>query len=252
MGGGVGQTSVPPCAHDVESWARHYAGTLTILLHRRRHARGLSEDVLQDLWLSLLRAPPPEAVATDPHRLSAWLVGAARRRLSDYARKEARRREVPLADHPSVVVGDEVESDCQELAERVQTVLANLAASGSAESARLLRLRFIEGRSTAEIGEVLGVSPRVVSTRLQRAKRRFRREWRSGGGVRRAWSDRHRWSRVRHRMRGRRFFRDTFSRAERLYGWRRPSIRAVFGEHDVTSLPLCSRPPPVHGRHPRC
>jgi RNA polymerase sigma factor (sigma-70 family) len=199
-----------------------------LVVLRRARARHFIDDALQDLWLNLLTAPPSAEVAVDHDRLFAWLSGAARRRLVDLIRRESRRRQVPLADAPDAAVPSR---EREENALRVRAVLAELSASGSSSVARLLELRYIEERSVAEIGRELKLSPRVVSARLQRAKRKFREVWllRGGGRMLTEWT----WSISR-------FFRVTFSPSERLTFWSDHHRRIAMKRFPGALLLLCA------------
>jgi DNA-directed RNA polymerase specialized sigma24 family protein len=57
---------------------------------------------------------------------------------------------------------------------------------GAEPAARLIELRYLDGLRPATIGEMLGLTARQVSARLQRAKKAFRRAWahRQGRGGR--------------------------------------------------------------------
>jgi RNA polymerase sigma factor (sigma-70 family) len=174
----------------LSGWCGRLHHDLAKSFSRRACWASHAEDALQELWLSLLDSPPPADVASNPDRLRAWLTGAARNLLIDQIRREARRRQVPLPQ----VAADESEPlgqlERHESEFRVRDTLARMRGGRGRVNARILEMRYAEGRSVKEIAERLGMSPRDVSVRLQRAKRRFRRMWaQRGGGARKTRGD---------------------------------------------------------------
>lgn len=174
-----------PLIDRVGRWFRDYHPEL---LRRLRHAArpGVSvEDALQDLWLAVLSTPLPAGVTEDPNRLRAWLWGVARRRFLDVTRREARRLQGSLGDPPTAGLDPSAVAEARESESDVHHVLTRLATGRSAVNVRLLELRYCDGLSLADIGRRFNMSPREVTVRLQRAKRKFRRAWaqRRGGGA---------------------------------------------------------------------
>ena len=152
----------------------HHVGT-------KRNAE-LLREALQEMWLGLLHTQPPNEVAADLQRLFAWLLVAVRRRMVDMLRRERLRKHYALEDTRTISDDTSAETVQHESLERVRSVLDALASNAESD-ARLLKMRYYENRSVAQIAEALGVTARVVSARLQRAKRKFRERWlRAGGG----------------------------------------------------------------------
>lgn len=161
----------------VSVWHVAFHDALTECVGRFAMDAERCNDALQDLWLAVLLEEPPQSVREDAARLLGWLTCIARRRLIDFLRRERGRRQVPLGELVARDTGS-----CEEVGRCVRAVLASMAVEGDGAAARLLEQRFIEGRSVADIAHEMKLSPRVVSLRLQRAKRKFRNTW-GGGGV---------------------------------------------------------------------
>jgi RNA polymerase sigma factor (sigma-70 family) len=173
------RTVLVNCAtsRELTRWHREFQRALVAALRKRSGSARFRDDALQELWTSVIRAPPSPEVADDSARLLAWLIGAARRRLSDHLRREKRRRQTLLIDLP-----DDTDAEREDEAQRVHAVLAAMSAGEDSRAAQLLELQFIEGQSVAAIARLLNVPPRAISARIQRAKGKFRQAWLAGGG----------------------------------------------------------------------
>ena len=165
----------------VERWCAAHGGRLAQIASEQTRNGELVRDALQEVWLGLLRCRPPDAVAADPQRLFAWLLVAVRRRAVDLLRRERLRSHRSLDEAADLAPDTPTEAARREEGERVRSVMDSLAANCKGD-ARLLELRYFDERSVAEIAELLGLTPRAVSARLQRAKRKFRDAWLAGGG----------------------------------------------------------------------
>jgi RNA polymerase sigma-70 factor (ECF subfamily) len=104
--------------------------------------------------------------------VSTWLYRIAHNLVANWHRDTARRtRSLPklgLAE-PDDPVEDLIS---RELREKVRRAVAKL----SAERQRLIALKFSEGLSNAEIGEILGKSEGAVKLLLHRTIKRLRQE----------------------------------------------------------------------------
>ena len=160
---------------------------------------------MQEAWLHAWLKPPPTEVAND-QRLRAWLAQIVHRCAIDLTRRQ--RPHAPLT-------GNEVARDSaarDELANLVRPALKRLAVTHFA-SARLLERHYFDGLPVCELATELGVTSRVVSARLARAKKKLRAilEEMGWGGRFLSESEKSSESRV------------VFGRAVRLHGARDPS-----------------------------
>lgn len=163
----------------VERWCGAHGGRLAQIASEQTRNGELVRDALQEVWLGLCTLGPPDEVAADPQRLFAWLLIAVRRRVVDLLRRERLRSHRSLDEAADFAKDTPTEAARRESGERVRSVMDSLAANCEGD-ARLLELLYFDDRSVAQIAELLGLTPRAVSARLQRAKRKFRDAWRGG------------------------------------------------------------------------
>lgn len=124
---------------------------------------GLADDAVQDAWLTAAR----KLRDFDPDRgpFEAWVCGIAANVVRNYLRAKARRSERvrPLASDPAQ----------PEAAERGEWVALALAALPERYE-RVLRAKYLDGRSVAEIAAAWGESEKAVESLLTRARQAFR------------------------------------------------------------------------------
>jgi RNA polymerase sigma-70 factor, ECF subfamily len=144
------------CARDV------YAYVASLL-----RDRAASEDVTSQAFERALSRRGSFDARRGTQR--AWLFAIARNAALDELRR--RRRTVALVAEPAAPVP--VDGVDEETAVRRATVRAALAGLG-ARDRELIALKFHAGLGTAEIAEVLGISPTNASTRVHRAVTRLR------------------------------------------------------------------------------
>ena len=134
----------------------------------RRRAGTAAEDLLQDIYLVVLRSGSRFRTSDD---FRGFVVGLARRFVRA-GRERSRCTEATVFEVDGVVAR---EPNAFALIERRQVAgLIELAVEAlPAEQRSCLRLLLGEDRSAAEIAGELGVSLSTVATRLQRAKLRL-------------------------------------------------------------------------------
>ena len=166
-----------------ELFARHHRRAYD-LAYRVLGDTGLASDAVQESFLTIYRKGARfEARA----RFTSWLHRVVLNRCIDMQRRERRHRMVPLAtggaaDDPDAAgagvpepSGDPRENPLTrslgaERAELVRTAIRRL----SPKLAEVVVLRYPQGRSYEEIGEILGVPPGTVKSRLNRAQSALR------------------------------------------------------------------------------
>lgn len=151
---------------DVAAWRTWYEAEYPALegyvLWRCGSLRDLADDILQDTWLAAvrrLRRFDPEAGP-----FHGWLCGIAANVLRNHLRARRRRtnRHEPLASDPAAVD--------HRRAERVAEALATLPE----RSERVLRMKYLDRRSVAEIAAACGETEKAVESLLSRARAAFR------------------------------------------------------------------------------
>jgi RNA polymerase sigma-70 factor (ECF subfamily) len=146
-----------------ESFASLYA----YVLWRCGGLRDRADEVSQETWLTAvrrLRAFDPSAGS-----FAAWLRGIAANVLRNHFRREKQRtrRTQPLESEMLAV------EEKREEAERIATALGSLPAHYEA----VLRMKYLEGRSVADIAAERGESPKAVESQLSRAREAFRQAY---------------------------------------------------------------------------
>lgn len=147
---------------------------------RKLHDPSLAEDLVHDVF---------EAVMTNRARfdgrsaLRSWLVGVLKHKLVDLIRDRARHRSLEVAGHGDVDGDDEHGWPCldwtspepgpEEIAEQRCRLRHTLACiSGFPQPLRrMVELRLLHERPTAEVCEALHISPDNLFVSLHRARR---------------------------------------------------------------------------------
>ena len=133
------------------------------------------EDLMQEVLISAWRNLPN---FRGDAGLRAWVLGIARHKVEDYYRKRIREAEVEDGDtvtsEPAISsqIQDQIEADH----ERVHKTLAQLPeAYGLA-----LILRYRDGKSLREMGQLAGKTEKAMERLLARARESFRKSWNDG------------------------------------------------------------------------
>jgi RNA polymerase sigma-70 factor (ECF subfamily) len=126
-----------------------------------------AEDVLQTLFLRLLQANLPQALFRNP---AGYLYRAAVNASINVIR--SRKRFVSAGPELLDVALDEEHSrNAEDLHRRLMEAIAGL----NQKDIHVLVLRYVHGRSDAQIAEVLGVSRGSIAMRLFRSRLRLRK-----------------------------------------------------------------------------
>lgn len=145
--------------NDPGALVRQYAPSVYRLAYARTGSRADAEDVMQEVFLRLIKAKP--AFDSEAHA-KAWLLRVAANCASDLFRLPWRKRESPL----------EEDLPAPEEPERGSVTEAVLALP--ARYRVPIHLYYYEGYSVAEIAEMIGKSQGTVKSRLYRARELLR------------------------------------------------------------------------------
>lgn len=137
-------------------------------IYRYCLARGLGREDAEDVAIEVAQQSPVKPVANE---LRMYMIGMARRKIADHFRKKR-----PLVDGTSFSEN----STCLNVDGKldVQRVLNVL----SETHRECLILKYVNGLSSEEIGEILEISSGGVDSLLQRARKSFASEWKSMHG----------------------------------------------------------------------
>jgi RNA polymerase sigma-70 factor (ECF subfamily) len=132
--------------------------------------RDLTEEVVQETWLIAVR----RIRSFDPERgsFAGWLRGIAANILSNYFRSARRRSSQVQSLNGQCPVRQpaEAHSGEPELAERIAEALTTLPERYEA----VLRAKYLEQQSVAQIAELWKETPKAVESLLTRARQAFR------------------------------------------------------------------------------
>jgi RNA polymerase sigma-70 factor (ECF subfamily) len=151
-----------------------YADTVySFIEHRLQPNVSQAEDLTQEVFLAALRS-------IDAYRgfssLRQWLLGIARNKVQDYYRQRVREMAVEDTNAAELTVDHNLagEVDGERQRQRTLEVLRRMREDYSA----LLRWRYWEGKSTAEIAALTGRTQKGVERALARARNQFSGLWR--------------------------------------------------------------------------
>ena len=142
--------------------ARLYAPAVYRLAYARTGSRADAEDIMQEVFLRLLRARPN---LTGPEHAKAWLLRVTANCACDFFRAPWRRREGPLEENTPAPEG-----------EREDETVLQAVISLPAKYRIPIHLYYYEQLSVAEIAEIMGKSQGTVKSRLFRARAQLREQ----------------------------------------------------------------------------
>ncbi len=150
-------------------YERH-APWLSVRLTRRCNDPGLVAEVLQDTFVATWRGA---GGFRGDGAVGAWLWGVAIRRLVSRLRKRGPRDEVPS---PDIRSGSETSAEERVLAGVEYGDVGLALARLSPEMRAVVQATVLDGLTTREAAQLLGIPRNTVKTRLHRAKAQLRRE----------------------------------------------------------------------------
>lgn len=182
-----GQLVSRAASGDSAAWRELYdahAGRVVAYLLRSGFAHGDADDLTQDTFLRALRS----LRGFDPARgaFAAWLGAIAR----NVARKHWHRRGQPDNFDPDLAAdvladpADGPNAGAAEAARREEMdAVADCIARLPEELARIVRLRYVEGRTTRGVAEAAGTPEATVRVRLAETHDRLRQCLKSKGVI---------------------------------------------------------------------
>lgn len=145
-----------------EALYRQTAGPLRAYVVRVIGSTTPAEDIVQESYLRLLRAPPPTA---DPGQLRAYLFRIASNLIRDSWRRQQRERGSPghgALDAVAVNPDFPLRLDMARVFEQLRP-----------QQRQLMWLAYVEGADHREIAAALGLRERSVRVLLHRARRKL-------------------------------------------------------------------------------
>ena len=154
-------------------YERH-APWVSVRLARRCNDPGVVAEVLQDTFAAVWRGA---AGFRGEGEVAGWLWGVAIRRLVSRLRSRGHTFEVPVAE---VFLGSALSVEEQVLSGVEYGDLGRALSRLSPEMRAVVQATVLDGLSTREASQLLGVHQGTVKTRLHRAKVQLRRELMEG------------------------------------------------------------------------
>jgi RNA polymerase sigma-70 factor (ECF subfamily) len=157
-------------AGDEQAWQlwydECYDGVYAYVLWRCGGLRDHADELVQETWLTAVR----RLGTFDPGRgsFAGWVRGIAAALARNHFRRTIRRRALPLP--PDLAGPPADDSQRREQAEQVAEALARLPEHYEA----VLRAKYLDGASVADIAQARGDSPKAVESLLSRAREAFR------------------------------------------------------------------------------
>jgi len=132
------------------------------------------EELFTDVWSQAVRSIDGYG---DRGSLEGWLLGIARHLSAAHLRRrsQARARGTVSGVEDLVDEGTPAPADASTDAEELAPILLAVVHADS-ERSRLFRLRYLEGRTNAEIARCLGTTEKAIEGRLRRARDGARRD----------------------------------------------------------------------------
>jgi RNA polymerase sigma-70 factor (ECF subfamily) len=131
-------------------------------------------DVLQEAWIAISRRI---GRLGDPSAFPAWAYRITSNKSRDWIRRRQRMRRADQAYGERWREAENGENPAERNYADLREALADLAGRDRA----ILSLRYEDGFSTAEIGEILGIPAGTVKSRLHYARQRLRRFFEENG-----------------------------------------------------------------------
>ena len=166
---------VPP--PDLDLVFREHHSTVFRAAYRVTGNAGDAEDVLQTVFMRLLRRPPEaEAVGN----MEGYLRRAAVNAALDLIRSRQAAPHIPLEDvAPMLPESAPLAPDRLYQSTEIRHWLRKAVARLSPRAAEMFALRFFEGSDNSEIARALGSTPASVAVTLSRTRDRIQQEFRA-------------------------------------------------------------------------
>ena len=162
---------LPSPVDQLDRLYREHASLVLRTAYRITGSNADAEDVLQTVFLRLVRRDEMDALEPNP---AAYLRRASVNAALDLMRARKRAPHVGLDEVSARAAGTSLQSiqEDREIHDRVRLAVAKL----NPRAAEMFVLRYFEGYSNGEIAEMLGMSKMVVPVLLHRARARVREE----------------------------------------------------------------------------
>jgi RNA polymerase sigma-70 factor (ECF subfamily) len=171
------QTSGIPPGLDLDRIFREHHNTVFRAAYRVTGNASDAEDVMQTVFLRMLRRAPDAAVVGN---MDAFLRRAAVNSALDLIRSRQAAQNVPLEEvAPQLPENPSLAPDRVQRSAEIRQWLREAVARLSPRAAEMFALRFFEGQGNPEIAQSLGTTAASVAVTLSRTRDRIQQEFRS-------------------------------------------------------------------------
>lgn len=164
---------LPPPAQALESLFQEHHGRVFGAAYRVTGSAQDAEDVLQTVFLRLLRRQ--DELHLDPNP-NAYLHRAAVNASLDLLRSKNRSSSLPLDDFDFATQAVDAEPERRQADREVRGQLREALLQLSPKNAEIFTLRFLEDMSNREIAKTLGMTQTAVGVAVHRARNQVKKE----------------------------------------------------------------------------
>lgn len=166
--------AVPDPPGEVETLFQQHHKHIFRAAHRVTGSTADAEDVLQTVFLRLVKSPEGYDLTENPQ---AYLSRAAINASLDLIRSRGRARSVGLDDAPvELIAVKSANPEVQHADRELQILIRKAVGRLGATAAEMFVLRYYEGYDNGEIARLMGTSQMVVGVVLHRARTKLRKE----------------------------------------------------------------------------
>src|SRR4051812_9887244 len=169
-------------ARDLEAIFKEHHGMVFRAAYRVTGNAGDSEDVLQTVFLRLVKRDPD----ADPvGNITSFLHRAAVNAALDLVRSRQNIRNIPLDElEPVLAEGSHRSPDRLQISGEIRDWLRDALGRLNPRIAEMFTLRFFEGKDNPEIAKLMNTTPGTVAVTLSRTRDRLQKEYQAyQGGV---------------------------------------------------------------------
>jgi len=137
-----------------------------------------ASDIVQDVFVTLVRALPQFEFQSEKGRFRGWLKTIVRNSVIDWFRRRGRSREVSLdaLETQKVFLDDDLEWDAAYCTQVLRFAIERIKADSNSVTWYCFEEHLLQGRKAAEVGEDCGLTAGAVYANASRTLSRVRRK----------------------------------------------------------------------------
>ncbi|MEE8523575.1 MAG: sigma-70 family RNA polymerase sigma factor [Thermoanaerobaculia bacterium] len=167
------QASLPPPSGDLEEIFQDHHSRVFGTAFRVTGSAQDAEDVLQTVFLRLLRRQDEIDLSPSP---GSYLHRAAINAALDLMRARNRSRSIPIDDHDAPTENGHSDPNRRQQDGELRRNLRQALLKLSSRGATIFTMRFLDGTPNREIAEAMGMSQAAVGVAIHRARNQVKEE----------------------------------------------------------------------------